>query len=156
MNVLVSNFSWVLLRWPLGNLARDLVIKTTMGHTGKTTTARICYCSFRRFSEENWVSWLGHMGHIAHIGTLGTTVERPHWPHMNWYEFNNLNIPWTFLVDVDHRSATSQAEDLRALATSPTSILCGGVWFVWCFLYFFAVPCFWSCLSMSHNNGNND
>ena len=37
VNVLVS-ILWVLerLRWPLGILARELAIKTTMGHTGKT------------------------------------------------------------------------------------------------------------------------
>ena len=77
VNVLVSIFSWVLLRWPLGNLARDLVIKTTMGHTGKATTARICYCSFRRFSEGNWVSGLGWIGTYWDILRILGLLERP-------------------------------------------------------------------------------
>ena len=110
VNVLVSIFSWVLPRWPLGNLARDLAIKTTMGHTGKAWQSHHCSSvwyysiySFRR--KTGWVDW-----YLLRILNILGLLERPLNDLMNW-------------------SATSQADDLRALATS-TSILCGGVWFV--------------------------
>ena len=68
---------------------------------------------------------MSRLVHIAHIGTLGTTVERPHEliSHIAGRRSSSLGD-----IDID------------------------SVWRCLVRLVFLVVPCFWSYLSMSHNN----
>jgi len=92
VNVLVSIFSWVLPRWPLGNLARDLAIKTTMGHTGKAWQSHHCSNLFDTIRSIRFGGKLGE--------SIGTYCAY-------WTYWDSWNDRWTTSwIDQPHRRQT--------------------------------------------------